>query len=158
MTRYFAPNRGRNWVFHGNVNDKDLLLYDAASMLIKRHIKVRAEANPFDPEWEVYFEKRLGVQMASNLRGRKQLLWLWKEQKGICPVCHQMITKITGWHSHHIISRANGGPDTADNRLLLHPTCHNQVHCQGLKVSKPRPYKAFERLEPDDSETVMSGS
>jgi RNA-directed DNA polymerase len=158
MAKYFAPNRGRNWVFHGNVNDKDLLLYDAASMPIKRHIKVRAEANPFDPEWEVYFEKRLGVQMASNLRGRKQLLWLWKEQKGICPVCHQMITKITGWHSHHIISRANGGPDTADNRLLLHPTCHNQVHCQGLKVSKPRPYKAFERLEPDDSETVMSGS
>lgn len=158
MAKYFTPYAGHKWVFSGTVNEKLLHLYDAASVPIKRHIKVRAQANPFDPKWEVYFEQRLGVHMADNLRGRKLLLFLWKEQRGICPVCHQKITKITGWHSHHLIWRSKGGPDTAENLVLLHPTCHQQVHHLGLDVSKPRPLRAFERLEPDDSETVTSGS
>src|SRR5205807_7851196 len=52
---------------------------------------------------------------------------------------HQKITKITGWHSHHILWRSKGGPDTKDNRVLLHPTCHQQVHSQGFTVTKPPP-------------------
>ena len=35
---------------------------------------------------------------------------------------------LTGWHSHHKVWRSHGGSDTADNRVLLHPTCHRQVH------------------------------
>jgi RNA-directed DNA polymerase len=158
MAKYFTAYAGHKWVFSGTVNEKLLHLYDAASVPIKRHVKVKAQANPFAPEWEVYFEQRLGLHMADTLRGRKLLLFLWKEQQGICPVCHQKITKITGWHSHHLIWRSKGGPDTAENLVLLHPTCHQQVHHLGLNVSKPRPPRAFERLEPDDSETVTSGS
>jgi len=26
---------------------------------IKRHIKIKGLANPYDPEWEIYFERRL---------------------------------------------------------------------------------------------------
>ncbi|WP_373285987.1 HNH endonuclease [Marinithermofilum abyssi] len=32
-----------------------------------------------------------------------------------------------------------GGADTQENRVLLHPNCHNQVHSQNLTVEKPRP-------------------
>ncbi len=77
--------------------------------------------------------------MVDNLKGRRQLLRLWKEQDGICPVCNQKITELTGWHNHHIIWRCHGGPETAENRVLLHPTCHSKVHSQGLYVEKPRP-------------------
>ncbi len=91
-----------------------------------------------DREWEIYFEARLGVKMVANLYGRRQLLHLWQEQKGSCPVCHQKITKLSGWHSHHIVWRSNGGQDGAENRVLLHPNCHSQVHSQKLKVGKPR--------------------
>lgn len=79
--------------------------------------------------------------MAANLHGRKQLSSLWREQKGICPVCNQPITKITGWHSHHIVHRVMGGSDTRENRVLLHPECHRKVHNQKISVSKPRPVK-----------------
>ncbi|MCP4416905.1 MAG: HNH endonuclease, partial [Chloroflexi bacterium] len=44
-----------------------------------------------------------------------------------------------GWHSHHIVWRVHGGSDGLKNRVLLHPTCHKQVHCRGLHVEKPRP-------------------
>ncbi|MGH9946213.1 MAG: HNH endonuclease signature motif containing protein [Pyrinomonadaceae bacterium] len=76
--------------------------------------------------------------MEANLKGYKRLLALWYEQNGICPVCDERITKITGWHSHHIIYRVHGGADGNSNRVLLHPNCHNQVHSKGLEVVKPR--------------------
>jgi RNA-directed DNA polymerase len=60
----------------------------------------------------------------------KELLYLWQEQDGICPVCNQKITKLTGWHNHHIVWRVNGGGDQTENRVLLHPNCHRQVHSQ----------------------------
>ncbi|WP_425437332.1 HNH endonuclease [Melghirimyces profundicolus] len=77
--------------------------------------------------------------MVDKLKGKRQLLRLWREQKGICPVCNQKITQRTGWHSHHIIWRSMGGSDTQENRVLLHPNCHSQVHSQKLTVEKPRP-------------------
>jgi len=64
---------------------------------------------------------------------------IWQEQNGICPLCNQKITKLTGWHNHHIVWRVNGGSDKAENRVLLHPNCHRQVHSQMLEVAKPRP-------------------
>jgi RNA-directed DNA polymerase len=106
---------------------------------IERHTKVKGAANPFDPEWEPYFERRLGVKMASTLKGRRQLLRLWKAQEGICQVCTQKITALTGWHNHHIVWRSLGGPDNETNRVLLHPTCHQQVHSRMVTVRKPRP-------------------
>ena len=108
-------------------------------MPIQRHTKVKGEANPYDPTWEPYFEERLGVKMAGTLVGRWTLRLLWKEQGGICPVCHQKITTVTGWHNHHILWRTHGGKDTIENHVLVHPNCHQQIHSQGLNVGKPRP-------------------
>ena len=62
-----------------------------------------------------------------------------EEQGGTCPVCRVKITTVTGWHNHHIQWRTHGGKDTIENRVLMHPTCHEQIHSQGLAVGKPRP-------------------
>lgn len=37
------------------------------------------------------------------------MLYLWREQNGLCPVGQQKITKLTGWHSHHMVRRVDGG-------------------------------------------------
>ncbi|MEO1643704.1 MAG: group II intron maturase-specific domain-containing protein, partial [Chloroflexota bacterium] len=137
--RYFTTVAGNNWIFFGEHLGSIRTLYQASSTWIKRHTKIRGEANPYDPEWEIYFEKRLTVKMRGNLRGRKQLLQLWNEQNGRCPICKQPITELSGWHNHHIVWRVRGGTDSIENRVLLHPTCHRQVHNQGLYVEKPRP-------------------
>ncbi len=148
--RYFHRVGNRNWVFGVVCQERTTqgkpkveALFKAASVPIRRHVKIRGEANPFDPNWETYFEKRHDVKMIGSLRGRRQLLYLWKEQSGICPVCSQKITAITEWHLHHIIERVKGGPDQLFNLILLHPECHRNVHRQGLTVVKPAPAREF---------------
>jgi RNA-directed DNA polymerase len=147
----YWPSTGPNrWVFTGVLKDEEgqtkvVQLLAASSIRIERHTKIRAEANPCDPAWETYFEKRLDVQMVGTFKGKRWLRYLWKEQGGLCPICQQKITKITGWHSHHVLWRSKGGTDRAENRVLLHPSCHQQVHSQNLHVEKPRPVKRAER-------------
>ena len=141
--KYFHVIGNRKWVFGGDVEWKDgkrhrVYLFYAHSVPIRRHTKVKGAANPYDPMWEPYFETRLGVSMAGTLKGRRQLLFLWKEQNGICSVCEQKITTRTGWENHHVVWRVNGGSNSAENRVLLHPNCHRQVHSQRLTVAKPR--------------------
>jgi RNA-directed DNA polymerase len=143
--KYFKTCGGNNWVFYGEINGQQVYLAETANVPIERHAKVKAQANPYDPAWETYYEKRLDVHMADTLKGKRWLLHLWKEQNGRCPMCQGKITKITGWHSHHIEWRSKGGPDTAENRVLLHPNCHQQLHCQGLHVEKPRPAKGVRK-------------
>ena len=144
--RYYATLGGNTWRFFGDVRDKEgqlhkVWLYPLASIPIQRHTKIRSEANPYDPQWEVYLEERLGVKMAANLRGKRTLRYLWQEQNGVCPLCKQKITRLTGWHNHHIVQRVRGGSDSVENRVLLHPECHRQLHSQHLFVEKPRPVR-----------------
>ena len=147
--KYYHSRGNRDWVFYGETTDNkgthQVQLPLTFQTRIKRHVKVRERANPYDPEGEIYFEKRLDLKMDNNLKHRKKLLDLWQEQKGLCPICHQKITKMTGWHSHPIIWKSKGGSDTMANKVLLHPNCHSQVHSQGLSVVKPRPVKRAER-------------
>ncbi len=148
--KYFKSSGGQNWVFSGEILGREgtfqsIRLLKASSIPIKRHIKIRSEANPYDSEWEMYFEKRLDVKMVHNLKGKRGLLYLWKQQGGLCPLCTRKITKLTGWHSHHIEWRSHGGKDRADNRVLLHPECHERLHRQGLTVSKPRPSRGVRK-------------
>jgi RNA-directed DNA polymerase len=142
--KYFTTCKGNRWIFYGEIENKEgsprtVHLLKAASVPIKRHIKIKGEANPYDSSWEEYFERRIDVKMDSTLKGRRQLLTLYKEQGGICPICHQEITEISEWHRHHLIRRTNGGKNIVGNLVLLHPECHRQVHSQGLIVVKPRP-------------------
>jgi len=148
--KYFKTNGGQNWVFSGEILGREgalqpIRLMKAKSTPIKRHVKIRSEANPYDPQWETYFEKRLDVKMGHNLKGKRSLLHLWKQQGGLCPLCTRKITQLTGWHSHHIEWRSHGGKDQADNRVLLHPECHERLHRQGLTVSKPRPARGVRK-------------
>ncbi|MEW6737323.1 MAG: group II intron reverse transcriptase/maturase [Acidobacteriota bacterium] len=144
--KYFKSVGNQNWVFQTTIKNKDgkpktIRLIKALDVPIKRHIKIKAEANPYDPVWEIYYEERLGFKMLDNLKWKKKLLHLWYAQDGICPTCHQKITKQTGWNIHHIKRRTDGGKETMDNLVLLHPNCHTQVHSQGLIVTKPRSVK-----------------
>jgi RNA-directed DNA polymerase len=131
--RYWTTATPR-WAFAARGQKRELVkLVDISDISIRRHVKIRAGANPYDPKWEMYFEERAQRQMKQALSGR---LWkLWSRQDGRCPVCSQLITTDTDWHTHHIVWRVKGGSDRLDNLALLHPDCHRQVHSSRLAVA-----------------------
>ena len=133
--RYFAREGNRDWVFRATVKDGQgnsthVRLVKASDVPIRRHRKIRAEANPFDPSWDEYFAKRHSMLMDQE---RKKASKLWKAQKGVCPICREHITESTRWEIHHVLPRALGGSDALSNLMLLHTNCHWQVHSKAWK-------------------------
>ena len=75
--RYFHRIGREDWVFgaqttRGNGERKWVTLVKARNTQIRRHVKIKGEANPFDPASDDYFERRLGLIMKDNLRGKGQ--------------------------------------------------------------------------------------
>ena len=81
--KYFRTQGNRNWIFSAPIQSKDgktacLDLFRASSLPIRRHVKIRAEANPFDPDFAAYFrqrrdrQRRLRREKARRLRALNQ--------------------------------------------------------------------------------------
>jgi RNA-directed DNA polymerase len=141
--KYFDRRGNRDWSFFGETCDDEgrptkVWLYYAQSTPIKRHVKVKGEANLYDPTYETYFEEREGAHMLETFRRTRTLRYLWYEQRGLCTQCNIKITRITGWRLHYCVPRVKGGSTGATNCVLLHPECHDRAHRQRLPVSKPR--------------------
>jgi RNA-directed DNA polymerase len=63
--RYFHSIGPHQWKFAADTGDRTpegkptwLKLVYASDTKIRRHLKIRAEANPFDPDWQDYFAER----------------------------------------------------------------------------------------------------
>ena len=123
--RYFTRIKNRNWCFVADIKkdkagDRIALkrLYDTK---ITRYVKVKCEANPFDPEWEEYFDKRKTYKMLQSLNGQKSLLRMWERQKHLCPVCGKPIDKEHPWGT---TQRMVNGRKVY---FLLHDSCRRKV-------------------------------
>ncbi len=65
LRKYWHPVDGRSWRFAADYGKRTadgkvewLKLVCANKTIIRRHLKIKAEANPFDPRWRSYFEDR----------------------------------------------------------------------------------------------------
>jgi RNA-directed DNA polymerase len=63
VKKYFTRRGGDNWRFHCIVADKKgevktLFLKNATDTKIRRHIKIKSEATPFNPLYKEYFKQR----------------------------------------------------------------------------------------------------
>ena len=61
--KYFRRQDARNWIFSSKVLNAQghLINYDlvtAATIPIRRHLKIKAEATPYHSEFSEYFSKR----------------------------------------------------------------------------------------------------
>ena len=104
-------------------------LMQAAGVKVLRWVKIRKDANPYDPVWETYLEERLTWKLGHTLAGRGRIEYLWKGQGGKCRVCGQWLrVQEQPLHIHHRRWRCYGGQETFDNLELLHDNCHRQIH------------------------------
>lgn len=126
---YFKTRGPRAWVFTATDKKEDgakteRILFSESDTPIKRHIKIKADANPYAPQWEQYFEARWGKKMRSSSRGRGKLYRVWLRQDGMCSTCQKPITKNTPWDVRCIVKRTDGGSDAASNLQMHHLNCH----------------------------------
>jgi len=57
--RYFRVQVNRTWAFTARTTDRaEIRLFRATMILIVRPVKIRGQANPFDPGWSSYFARR----------------------------------------------------------------------------------------------------
>lgn len=104
---------------------------------IKRHVKIRPEANPYTPEWHTYYQDRQTKRIKTSVELKKGVQRLWLEQNGQCPVCRLSIDEETGWNIHHIQHQTDGGTHLYKNLVLLHPNCHRSIHAAKRVIQKP---------------------
>ena len=69
--KYFKTRGNRHWAFSTTIRNKEGKIFcfdlvEAAKTPIKRHIKIRAKATPYDPAYKEYFAERL----LRNSRGK----------------------------------------------------------------------------------------
>jgi len=58
LEKYFQSENNRKWSFKDFFEEKVVILKKLADIPITRHVKIKCEANPFDPQWDAYFESR----------------------------------------------------------------------------------------------------
>ncbi|MDR2947945.1 MAG: group II intron reverse transcriptase/maturase [Prevotella sp.] len=122
--RYFTRIRNRNWCFVANfkkgTKDDRIVLKRLYDTKITRYVKVKAESNPFDPEWDEYFKKRKEYKMLKKLDDKMSLLYLWKKQKGICPLCGEPINMDDSWGT----TEKKSTPEKENH--LVHDSCRRR--------------------------------
>ena len=138
--KYFKSSGLRNWVFAAieNLEDgtqREIVLLRESDTPIQRHVKIRAKANPHDPQWEPYFESRWGKKMLCSSKGRRKLYYVWVMQDGLCFDCQEPITKDTPWNVRYIVKRTDGGSNAASNFRMHHLNCRkNHLNAKKIKV------------------------
>ena len=141
--RYFVREGTRGWIFQasqrvvkGKIVQRPRLddrpyptLLFMADTKIQRHRKIKQDANPYDPEWEMYFEERITRKLKQYLRGKPRTLW--GLQEGICPECKQRLDLKRSWEIHHVVYRCHGGPDTCSGIGRLSKAQQKVQVCKG---------------------------
>ncbi len=126
--KYFHRIGNRSWTFSAPTKqemDNGEKLYVrlayAVDTDIIRFIKIRNKSNPFDADDREYFEKRDAEKMRNSLKGRKILTKLFRQQRGLCPVCGRKITVETSFQVFE--DRQN----RRNSKQMLHPECYRKV-------------------------------
>ena len=113
------PKRNDNWVFGKNPG----WLLKLAWTPIVRHVLVKGWSSPDDPDLAEYWVKR-NARRNDELSVRQRALA--QRQHGLCARCGETVHNDEYLFVHFARSKRLGGEDNADNRQLMHHTCHLQ--------------------------------
>ena len=160
--KYFKSFKDRNWVF-SNDSDEEVYhqrLFRASEIKIKRHIKLKQDANPFDEKWEIYFERRVRNKLLERRNGRKHAQYLLGKQNNLCALCKENISSMNLGEYHFKQHWMHGGSHQDYNLMVVHPKCHESLHARIDNELGPQNRGLTEGLEPYDGKlscTVLRG-
>ena len=134
IKKYFMTIGNRNWVFASRTRDNPfpIFLISHQDTEIKRYIKVKGDASPYDGNL-VYWSTRRGKHPEMPTRTATLL----KKQKGKCNWCELYFKDRDVIELDHIIPKSKGGKDEYKNWQLLHRHCHDKKTSIDGSLDKP---------------------
>lgn len=144
--KYFRILNNRAWTFATTTltrkREQTISLYRLSSLPIQRHVKVKGNASPDDPQLAQYWHDRQSKYGKSYWNKGSKLYQVAENQGWKCPICRESLFNGENLHTHHVVAVKDGGTDRAENLIHLHYVCHQHLHTG--KRSNGR------GLEPDD--------
>lgn len=126
--RYWANHPaypGSQWSFVDK--DTGMVLYRIGYTRIQRHVLIRGDASPDNPDDKDYFEQRnkQSNQVGDYPKAAQRII---QRQSAKCPHCGQSLFNGEAIHIHHKILRRQGGSNHTSNLMAVHLVCHQQLH------------------------------
>jgi RNA-directed DNA polymerase len=136
------PNRGKRWVIKRYftqdwkpcVMEKDRTnkktrykLFRMSSVPIRRHIKIKGDASPDDPDLTDYWNKHRTRNGKDHLPKGSKLNWITEKQDWCCPICGEHLWNDEPLEIHHLIPVREGGSNRMRNLVWLHEACHHNA-------------------------------
>jgi RNA-directed DNA polymerase len=145
--KYFSRVGTRDWVFQGYGPDKTRrVLVLPTTIRIARHIKVKLDANPYEPDWQSYFARRQKQRVQRSLWRSQGARALWLSQDGICPICGLSLGGMDDWGAlqcelsvHSIALLDSGEEDGPEKACLMHTACRRSLSSANAPLRRVRP-------------------
>ncbi len=118
--RYWKRGQGQHSTF-ATPEDYDLRRHDTTA--IRRHVKVKGEASPYDGNL-LYWSQRL----KNHPTTRGTLAVLLQKQQGKCSWCGLLFRDDDVIEIDHITPKDQGGKEELSNKCALHRHCHDTRH------------------------------
>ena len=111
--KYFCTKGGDNWAFFASIKDKDgkkkqLYLIRASETPIVRHIKIRADATPYDSEYRAYFSDRMKKRKKGSNRENKRDNICFKNDSWVKKLASEKLEPVEGKLSRRVLMGGDG--------------------------------------------------
>ncbi len=132
-SKYFHNIGTRKWVFaykgeNRRGESKWIELFNVPSTPIVRHVKVRGNASPDNPDQREYWEIRNQKLGKNHWAKGSKYYQVAINQQWKCPICGEYLLNGEELETHHIVPVKDGGMDDTHNLIHLHKACHKQEH------------------------------
>jgi len=127
--QYFKPDHNGiskdNWILTDPKNHENQLT-KMKWIPIERHVMIKYDSSPDNPQLRQYFEQRDEKEFKENNVLHRQKVA--KAQKYKCRVCGQSLIGEESLEMNHIVPEKVGGKSPYYNLELLHTSCHIHHH------------------------------
>lgn len=129
--KYFKPIKRYNQRFSctetlENGTSTEITLMMMSSIPIRRHIKIKKVAHPYDPKYDSYFEQRTSQKWRHNSKRTTVQYILSSDQEDKCPNCKQKLTLNQRWIINLRTKPSLGGEFKMGNMDIIHAYCQQQ--------------------------------
>jgi RNA-directed DNA polymerase len=142
LQKYYKSIKGRNRRFSGaeqledgSVKEQTLLLM--AYTPIRRHVKIRKTAHPYDAKHDEYFEKRTTGKWKNNSQRLYVERHIGSFQEGKCPCCAEEVKVKQNWCISLKKKTSKGGEYKSDNIDVIHKECYDLWQSKRYAYVKP---------------------